>query len=400
MTDTGLRALPIPPGPAGVAAVRSALADALAEPGHAGFVYAGVPAGVQVDSVLRAGLPLERPDIAWVCLTSGSTGDPVGVLLPHAALRSAVAASADRTGGPGGWLAALPVTSAGGLMVVARAVLAGTPLVAGDWVGGAGRFTPQAFVAASEALRSQAAGGRICVSLVPPQVHRLLADPAAAEQLAGYDVVLVGGAAVGDGLAARAAQAGVRLIRTYGMTETCGGCVYDGRPLAGVQVRGDEAGHLEISGPMLAAGYRARPDRTAAAFADGWFRTGDLGSVTPDGEDSTVTVHGRADDTVQVDGINVALGAVEEVLRDQVGVLDVAVVATPDEVHGMRLAAWLVPSCAGALEDEGLVDRLRAAVTKRLGRVAAPRRMDVLDALPLLTSGKIDQVTLRRWSAP
>ncbi|PZA18844.1 AMP-dependent synthetase, partial [Modestobacter versicolor] len=126
-----------------------------------------------------------------------------------------------------------------------------------------------------------------------------------------FDAVLVGGAAADPALLERARAAGVRVRTTYGMSETAGGCVYDGVPLDGVRVRVTEG--VELAGPVLASGYRLDPAGTAAAFADGWFRTRDAGSLAPDG---TLTVHGRLDDVVISGGVNVSPQAVEAALRE------------------------------------------------------------------------------------
>jgi O-succinylbenzoic acid--CoA ligase len=122
--------------------------------------------------------------------------------------------------------------------------------------------------------------------------------------------VLLGGAAAPADLLSRAREVGVRVVTTYGMSETSGGCVYDGVPLAGVDVEAPD-GRVRISGPVVALGYRLRPDLTALAFADGAFRTDDLGEVGPDGR---LVVLGRADDVIVTGGEKVAPAAVEAVL--------------------------------------------------------------------------------------
>ena len=154
------------------------------------------------------------------------------------------------------------------------------------------------------------AGDRRYTALVPTQLVRFLdAEP---DALRGFDAVLVGGAATDPALLARARAEGVRVVTTYGMTETAGGCVYDGAPLDGVRVRVTDGG-VELAGPVLASGYRLDPDATAAAFEGGWFRTRDAGELDAEGR---LTVLGRLDDVLISGGVNVAPAAVEAVLRE------------------------------------------------------------------------------------
>jgi O-succinylbenzoic acid--CoA ligase len=214
------------------------------------------------------------------------------------------------------------------------------------------------------------------VSLVPTQLRRLLASSA----LPTFDAVLLGGAAAPADLLDRARGAGIRVVTTYGMSETSGGCVYDGVPLDGVEVDADD--RIRLRGPMLATAYRHGPLRDG----DGWFTTGDLG--TWDG--ARLTVLGRADDVVVTGGEKVAPTAVEARLREHPAVVDVAVVGVPDPEWGQRVVAVVVLraplSLAGAREH----------VAGPLPRAAAPRELRVVGALPLLPSGKVDRVGLRR----
>lgn len=387
--------LPVPPGPAGVAAVRAALPGALDGTGPALAPVPVVSATVSsayVESVLRAlrpedpHRPLEHDDVAVVVATSGSTGDPKGVLLTASALE--FTARGPSVSSPAAWLAALPVTSVGGLQVVVRALLAGTPLQALPSLGGAEPFTASAFAAAVDRLAAEADGLPLRTSLVPAQLSRLLADPAATAALRRLDRLLLGGAAAPRALLVAARDAGVAVTTTYGMTETAGGCVYDGVPFPGVDVALD-AGEVLLGGPMVARGYRDRAEETARAFAGGRYRTGDLGAWTADGR---LAVDGRVDDVVQVRGVNVALGAVERVLLEGPGWTDAAVVAVPDEADGSRLVAYVAGDLSGG-EDAAL-----RRVRDRLGTAAVPREVCAVGSLPLLASGKIDRAALRRRS--
>ncbi|MCZ2859348.1 o-succinylbenzoate--CoA ligase [Blastococcus sp. VKM Ac-2987] len=331
---------------------------------------AGPPAVVDAArALLRPDEPLE-PGTDLVVVTSGSTGSGRGVLLPAAALRASAAATHDRLGGPGSWLLALPVSAIAGLQVLCRAALAGRPatrLESGETLTGAVARMP--------------AGGRRYTSMVPTQLRRALdAEPGA---LRAFDAVLVGGAAADPALLDRARAEGVAVVTTYGMTETAGGCVYDGRPLDGVGVRVTDGG-IDLAGPTLALGYRGDPQATAAAFADGWFRTRDAGALAADGR---LTVHGRLDDVVITGGVNVAPTAVEAALREHPDVADAVVLGRPDPEWGQRVVAAVVPS-PGATPD---LAALRPWVSERLGAPAAPRELHLVAAVPLLHTGKPDR---------
>lgn len=101
------------------------------------------------------------------------------------------------------------------------------------------------------------------------------------------------------------------MVTSYGMTETAGGCVYDGWPLNGIRIRVDSSGTIELAGPVLATGYLDAPEETAVAFRDGWFRTCDVGQLNSQGR---LRVLGRADDAIITGGLNVSPAEVEAVL--------------------------------------------------------------------------------------
>jgi O-succinylbenzoic acid--CoA ligase len=329
---------------------------------------AGPPAAVAAArEVLAPEMPLE-PGVDLVVVTSGSTGGGRGVLLPATALTASAEATHARLGGPGAWLLALPVSAIAGLQVLCRSVVAGEP---------------PTVLARQESLAAAAArmpAGRRYTALVPTQLRRFL--DTGPDGLRAFDAVLVGGAATDPALLARAHDARVAVVTTYGMTETAGGCVYDGRPLDGVDVRVTDGG-VELSGPTLALGYRLDPTATGAAFADGWFRTRDAGSL----RDGVLTVTGRLDDVVITGGVNVAPAAVEAVLRDHPDVADAVVLGRPDDEWGQRVVAAVVPDGGRAPE---LAD-LRAWVAERLGPPAAPRQLHLITEVPLLHTGKPDR---------
>lgn len=352
------------------------------------------PAGTPSD--VPAGVP---DDVALVVGTSGSTGLPRRVMLTAAALRASAVASAERLGGQGAWLLALPTTHIAGMQVIVRSVLAGTtPTTL------AGPFRPAAFVEAVGRMPAQTAApdGQRFTSLVPTQLHRLLEPgPDAAAALAAlrsFDAILVGGAALAPELARRAAAADVRVVTTYGMSETCGGCVYDGVPLTGVRIRTSSDGHVLISGRVLAKGFLDDDIADARSFTTihggRWLRTRDLGTLelAEDSSFLTLTVHGRSDDVIITGGEKVAAGAVEAALAGWQGLGEVAVVGVPDDEWGTAVVA--VATLAPGASAPDLAD-VRARVREAVGPPAAPRALEIVEAVPTLGIGKPDRVAVR-----
>jgi o-succinylbenzoate---CoA ligase len=294
---------------------------------------------------------------------------PKGVELSAAALLHSAQASLARVGAQPGerWLCCLPASHIAGIQVLVRSLVSGTdPVLA-------------------ERADAQTVAGCGCahVSLVPTQLLRLLDTP---EVLAGFSSVLLGGAAAPAGLLSAARAARVPVITTYGMTETCGGCVYDGVPLEGVQVRIGEDERIWIGGPVLFSGYRGAPQAPAGQ----WFRTGDLGRLDPAGQ---LIVRGRADDVINIGGHKVVPGEVAAALQTAPGVADVAVVGLPDDEWGEMVVAVVVPADPA---DPPAAELLRLHVRQRLPRYAAPGRVVVAEVIPMLASGKHDLAGLRR----
>ena len=318
----------------------------------------------------EAGLAAET---AVVIATSGSTGVPKGVQLSAAALTGSAAASLRRIGaGPGErWLCCLPFFHISGLGVLVRSLLTGTEPVIVPAV------TPEVL----------ADSDTVHVSLVPTQLRLLLEAGGAPGRVR---TVLLGGAAAADGLLADARATGWRVVTTYGMSETSGGCVYDGVPLDGVQVRlRPEAGQIEIAGPVVFSGYLGQPERTAEVVRDGWFRTSDLGQWDASGR---LTVRGRSDDVINSGGEKVVPGEVEAVLGTSDGVADVVVVGLPDPEWGQAVTAIVVASDPGSPPE---LSQLRTDVRQVLPAHAAPRRLVLVPQFPLLPSGKPDRSALR-----
>jgi O-succinylbenzoic acid--CoA ligase len=263
--------------------------------------------------------------------------------------------------------------------VLVRSIAADThPLVLGG-----GSFDPLAFADLAGRLDADLR----FTSLVPAQLARLLATPQALPALRRFDRILVGGQSTPQSLVARAEELGIRLTRTYGSSETGGGCVYDGVPIGNTAARLVD-GEIELSGAVLAEGYLDDEERTAAAFVDDagtrWYRTGDAGAIA----DGVLTVSGRLDDVIISGGVKVSLADVERVVRSLDGHHDAVAVRAPSDRWGE--VPVVVTTVAIDLDD------LRNAVRRQLGAAAAPSRVIVVDAMPQLASGKPDRVELQR----
>jgi o-succinylbenzoate---CoA ligase len=399
MAGRPLHALLLPPA-AGAGRLLDALAAALDGSGPAilpldpglpsarvtDLLHAFTPATVEtLDAEIRwhpddsrpatPGTGADLPDgTAVVIATSGSTGEPKGVQLSADALLASARASLDRIGARPGtrWLCPLPTSHIAGLGVLVRSLVSGTAPVVVD------RLDPT--------QRNLAAFGCEYVSLVPAQLRRLL-DAGAG--LSVFGAILLGGAAIPSGVMTGARAAGARVITTYGMSETCGGCVYNGVPLDDVKVRTDRAGQIQISGPVLFSGYRNRPDLTEQALGGGWFTTSDLGEVNEAGH---LAVRGRTDEMINTGGHKVAPGEVAAILETVPSVREAAVFGEPDSHYGERVTAVVVPA---SFSTPPRLEELRAAVRRKLPAYAAPRALLIVRTMPLLPSGKPDLATLR-----
>jgi O-succinylbenzoic acid--CoA ligase len=354
--------------------VLSAVQDALA--GRASVLP--VPADDSRESSLlttslRAGSEIDD-DVAVVVSTSGTTGTPKGAMLTAAALTASAEATHARLGGPGRWLLALSPHHIAGLQVLVRSVVADTEPVAVST-----GFDAAELVSAVSAFGS----GRKYASLVAAQLDKALQDPMSAAALASLEAVLIGGGPMPAALAERASAAGIFVVRTYGMSETAGGCVYDGVPLDGVRLRIDD-GRVVLGGATLAKGYRnpVRPD----PFADvGWFRTDDIGAVDDSG---VLRVLGRTDDAISTGALTVLPQLVEAALATHPAVADSAVFGVADERLGQRVVAAIVVATGRAAPT---LAELRAHVASTLPSTAAPREIHVVDELPRRGIGKVDR---------
>lgn len=345
------------------AGVLDALRDALAG-GPALFVDAGRATGLPATVEQRVALVVE---------TSGSTGTPKRVMLSADAVLASAAASESALGGPGQWLLALPTNYIAGLNVLTRSIAAGFEpvVVEGE------HFTTEWFVDAVEKLTEPVR----FVSLVPAQLAVLIDDTRATAALRTFTRVLIGGQSMPGALRAYAEDRGIPVTRTYGSSETSGGCVYDGRPIGTTTVRVED-GEVWLGGPTLAEGYLGDPELTAERFvvADGahWFRTNDAG--TWDGEMLRVT--GRRDDVIISGGLKVSLGAIEQRARELYP--DAVVVSAPDSRWG-EVPVIVTTDPAPAELHPYLGD---------LGKAVRHARVLHVDRIPVLASGKPDRVAL------
>ncbi len=310
------------------------------------------------------------PGIGAVVATSGTTGTPRYVQLTTRGLRASAAAvhaaiglePSDR------WLACMPLHAVAGLAIIARGHFDGVPVDTHP------RFDLDAVLAA--------AGRCTLVSFVPTTLARTLdADPRA---VARFRRVLLGGGPIPAALLARAAAAGVHVSTTYGLTETGGGCVHDGHPLAGVEIELDPlTGEILVRGSMVMAGYRDAEPTEPGVDADGWLRTGDVGRRAPDGR---LEVVDRIKDLVITGGVNVSPVRIEAVLRETPGIADIAVVGEPDAEWGERVVAWIVPVDAA---DPPSIHTVRAAgAAAGLSAPELPRALRLTHEIPRTASGK------------
>lgn len=299
--------------------------------------------------------------VGAVVQTSGTTGSARRVVLSRDALRAAAGAARERVGGDLTWHLALPGRYVAGLMVQVRSAVAGrgTPVVPTDLEG----LAPT--------------GDGDAISLVPTQLHRALGDAAVTQRLRAFDLILLGGAPLGAGLRERARDAGLAVVESYGMSETSGGVVWDGKPLPGVWI-GLCDGRVSIGGPTLFDGYLDDPAATAEAMEEGTLLTHDRGRW----EGGRLVITGRVDDVVISGGVNVDLAEV----RAAAARIDpeTAVLAVPDAEWGTRVVLF-APG--------GDLAGWREALAGALPRTWLPRQL-VGTPIPRTPGGKPDREAL------
>ncbi len=320
---------------------------------------------------LRAHPPAPLPaGTAVVMRTSGSTsGLGRSVLISLSSLRASALATQERLGGPGRWVCCLPTHHIAGFQTVFRSVLAGTEPVE------AGRGTPSEIAAAARHVGAD----RAYVSLVPTQLFRLLDSPQV-RAARTFAAILLGGAAAPAELVTRARNAGLNIVTTYGMTETCGGCVYDGRPIGETSITLGEGGRITIAGRVVATGY------LGSTPFDGVCVTQDSGRWV----NSKLEVLGRLDTAITTGGLTILPGVVEREL-EKLGGGECVVVGVPDAQWGEIAVAVTTHPVAHAKEH--LRRELEAGYAPR--KYLTPAHIG-LEAMPRLPSGKVDRQRVQR----
>ena len=338
---------------------------------------------------------------ALILFTSGSTGAAKAVALSAHALTASARATERFLSGPGRWHLTLPVNHIAGFQVELRARLAGEDPVR----AAAGPFTAQAFAAEVAELVARGDDRPRYTSLVPTQLHRVLADPAATSAAATFTAILLGGSAISPALLDAAAAADLRIVRTYGMSETAGGCVYDGVAFDGVTVTITEAGTIDLTGPVVADAYVDVTADGTIVPRDSLALTGPVGGRTIHTsdlghlDDGVLSVLGRVDDVIVSGGENVSPHALETALLpvwQPHGVAEVLVTAVADAEWGRRIVALVrLDDAAGAGQLRGLSPTERGRHLRALAPAEAgtmlPREVIVVDEIPARSIGKPDR---------
>lgn len=309
-------------------------------------------------------------NVAVIVETSGSSGVPKRIEISREALiASAEAASLalGSTDQKSQWLLALPINFVAGINVLVRSVLAGTqPVLMNTQVP----FTAEGFARSAMHLSAD----RIYTSLVPTQLARLAAaantDEFVLAQLRRFAAILVGGQAPQEQVVEQLRALGVNIVVTYGMTETAGGLVYNGLPIAGAEVAIKD-GRICLRGPMLA---------NVPLDGDGFFVTNDSGEIDDLGN---LRVLGRIDRVIISGGIKVSLDRVEQLASLVAGVSEIAATPLADAEWGQRIGVCYVGS-------PEVADDIARALAADLGPSGKPVRVIRVDKLPRLTNGKND----------
>ncbi|APT83964.1 o-succinylbenzoate--CoA ligase [Corynebacterium aquilae] len=309
-------------------------------------------------------------EVALVMATSGSTGVPKGAQLSPSNLVSSADATHQFLGGAGQWVLALPPHHIAGVQVLVRSVVAGVDPVVVDVSRG---FSVSAF---ADAVFQAPAGERLYTALVPMQLVKAMDSLRGIDALRACDAVLVGGGALHPEVRSAAEQLGIRVVETYGSSETSGGCVYDGRPIPGARVR-LEGERIVLGGPMVALGYRNVPSQGVFVEPD-WFVTSDAGVV----RDGRLVVVGRMDAVIVTGGLKVHPEVVEAALVKIPGVRQACVVGVEDP----RLGQMVVAAYEGPAAPQDVLAGL-----DEVERWMVPRRLLRVDALPTTGPGKVDR---------
>ena len=386
-----LLAIDVPAGPAWVPLLHRLwseriafmpLDERLAEPERRRLLDLARPAAVIGSggglTVFAGAAPVDE-DVAFVMATSGTDGDPRLVELSRDAAiaavggsRTALEAAGHVVAGP--LVCCLTPAHVGGLLVLLRSELGDAPVTVHE------RFD------AERLLRDAPAGATI--SLVPAMVARLVRTGA---DLGQFGAILVGGGSLDDEVRARAEALGARIVETYGLTETCGGVVYDGVPFEGSEVRIGDGDRIQIHGPTVMQGYRHDAAATGAAFdVRGWLRTGDAGTIDDDGR---LRVTGRLDEAIRTGAETVWPAEIERAIVTHPKVAEVGVAGRPHPEWGQQVVAFVVPR---TIDDPPSLEELRDHASETIARHKAPREVVLLAELPRTPNGKLRRLALPR----
>lgn len=325
-------------------------------------------------TTMRAGQPIDD-SVAVVVATSGSTGAPKGAELTPVNLVSSADATHQFLGGPGQWLLAMPAHHIAGFQVLVRSMVAGVEPAFVDLTSG---FHVSEFAARTDELAST--GERMYTALTPMQLNKAMSTLAGIEALRLFSAVLVGGGRINPKMLSSAAKLRINVVTTYGSSETAGGCVYNGIPLAGVKVR-VTGGRIYLSGPMVARGYRNIPDHEA--FAEpGWYATSDAGELVG----GVLRVTGRLDNIIETGGLKLQPEVLEEFMLGLDGVTGACVVGVPDDRFGHQVCAAYTGSAAVSDLMEAFDD---------LPRWQVPKDVRHLREMPVTGPGKVDRIAVR-----
>ncbi len=322
--------------------------------------------------------------------TSGSTsGDPDLVALSHAALLASARATHSALDGPGRWINVLPLRHIAGIQTVVRSAVAGTSPV----IEPSPSFDPIRFARTIARARAQTPPSvPLYSSLVSAQLAACVDQ--GASDLEFLNAVLVGGGFVDQDLRDRAFELGIRVVTTYGMTETSGGCVYDGAPLPGVEVAVDEDERVLLSGPVLMDGYVNRPTPWVDRDGRRWLATNDLGEIGPEG---TLNITGRLDDVIKSGGVKVNLSSVTQVAEQTPAVAGgrCHALAQNSLKWGQQVALIVENHQAqhlSTVEREHLALQVRSHISQTLTRAHVPKTVVITERIPTTTLGKVDRV--------
>jgi O-succinylbenzoic acid--CoA ligase len=214
------------------------------------------------------------------------------------------------------------------------------------------------------------------IAIVPTQLHKALtSDAKLLEHLTAAEAVLVGGGPVSDKLKKEAANKHVKIVTTYGMTEMSGGCVYNQKPLDGVEVKINSDGLIKLTGPMMASGYISDSGQLTSFGSDGWFESSDVGELSS----GLLKVNGRSDEVIISGGENISLLLVEEKIRELLPNQEIIAFALPDEVWGEKL-------CIGSTLKVSIEE-----IKKSIGSLLSPKEVFLFEQIPTTSIGKPDR---------